>query len=278
MKIPSLRHLEVAVALGVLAFPMHAQTTTRDSLNRLLAVIPDSQLRRLLQTASQSGVSSSLLVRLFSYDTPVVALQTTGVNFPRRQVRPPRIDDSVLADVRPFSTNPIAEYRGGYLVTEAALGHITGRLDSIATPFELYYKLPDNGQLSNIRPGARLQLRLIDDAYGMSLRRTVFLSTATGAPLLLYYSDGGYAPHRLTLEDPPLQITQRQVTADAPYVVVVSLAGQTTRGLRAGERASVATPTQRFNVVTLESAAAPRRLPGAEGDSYHVTVLIYALP
>ena len=286
MAIRPWRLLIPLVGLCVLSLRAHSQPIPQDSVSRLIAAIPDSQVRRLLQTAAHSPGLAGVLARMLSYEAPLAARRTTGVAFPLQHFGPPRIPDSALADVRPYSTNPIIGYRGGYVITDTALGRLVGQLDSIATPFQLFYKLPENRKLPNVRPGMRLQLRLIDEAYGMSRHRTVFLTNEAGTPVLLYYSDGGPRPHQFLLTDPPIRITQQTGGRGgrgggggaAASAVNVELGGQAANGLRPGQRGQIEWQGRRFEVVVLESAVSASPNPSAEGDRYHVTVLVSALP
>lgn len=271
------RPFNAVLGLVILASPIYAQRPGQDALNRFIAAIPDSQVRRFWQDAARSSGLGSIVGQLVSNGRPVAARRLAQVSFPRQEFRPPRIAQSELADVRPYSSNPITEYRGRYVVTTVEPGHLTGRLDSITTPFELFYKLPENLPLAHVSPGTQLQLQLIDDSYGMSRHRKVFLTSESGTPLLLYYSDGSGTPYRVTLTDPPIQIAQQPSGRGGAFTVSISLAGQSTDGLRAGQRATMGSQGRRYEAVVLESAAG-RTDPEAEGDRYHVTILIYALP
>jgi hypothetical protein len=270
------RSVSTFAVLVLMALPADAQPSSDSALLRILSAIPDSQARRFWRDAARSSDLARMAAQMMSFERPVTPRRIARINPRALQFQPPLIPDSALADIVPFSTNPIAAFRGRFLVTSVARGRVTGRLDNHPTPFELYYKLPASRTLPNVRPGSPLELRLLDDSYGMSRRRRILLKSEAGALLLWYFSDGSNTPYRLRLTDPPILIAQQQREPRSVSTVDFSLGGQSTVSLRPGQSATVTWQGRRYEVVVLESVTGPRSRE-SEGDAYHVTVLLYAL-
>ena len=121
---------------------------------------------------------------------------------------PPVLPPELIATVEPFSRSPIGEYRGDYLVTDLFPERISGRLEKVQQPLDIYYRLPNKQQLP-IEKGARLSLTLFEDLVKEgSFVRIVNLSKDSSNTLLLYIADGSNEPYSKTIKELGLTIEE----------------------------------------------------------------------
>jgi hypothetical protein len=244
------------------------------SVDQLAAASPDSTMKQRWRDAAAKGQIPSLdsLPRVSTRLTTRTPAQV--VDTVRTPVRP-TIQQGVVATVRAFSTPPIELYSGAFTVTSATASSIIGSLAGRAEPFELIYKLPDTAQLAQPAPNAPHQLRVRDEVDNQSVRREFILSTNDRVPVLAYISDGGMRPYSRRFAELPLTVTQLAPGADSVSRVTVTLGGASTT-LRPGDRGRLTVGGGPIGVFVESSYWTPSaQVETAEGDAYHVTLMIY---
>lgn len=246
------------------------------SVDQIIDAVPDSAMKQRWRDAEARG-------QLPSFDSLPAASRGVTTRTPAqvadspRVPAPPSIQQGVVATVRPFSTRPVAEYVGAYVITSASAAAIRGTLAGRQEPFELHYKLPGGAQLIDIAPNAQYRLRVRDDVDNQSIRRDLILTTADRAPVLVYISDGGMRPYARRFDELPLSITQRAPGRDSVALVTVTLGGASAT-LRPGERGQLTFGGTPIGVFLESSYWTPSdRVETAEGDAYHVTLMLYRL-
>ena len=96
-------------------------------------------------------------------------------------------------------------------------------------------------------------------------------------PVLVYISDGGMRPYARRFDELPLSITQRAPGRDSVALVTVTLGGASAT-LRPGERAQLTFGGAPVGIFLENSYWTPsERVETAEGDAYHVTLMLYRL-
>jgi hypothetical protein len=244
------------------------------SVEQLEAASPDTAMKRRWREAAEKGQLPSL-DSLPAVQSRLTTRTPAQVTDSARQPTRPVIQQGVVATVRPFSTRPVEQYTGAFTVTNTTATSITGTLTGRSEPFELHFKLPDTTQLVAIAANSQQQLHVRDEVENSSMRREVILSTADRLPLLAYVSDGGTTPYQRRFEQFPLSLIQRPPARDSVSSVTVTLGGATAT-LRPGERTVLTVGGSRLGVLLLSSFWTPAaRVETAEGDPYHVTLMIY---
>lgn len=248
--------------------------TRVSSVDQLAAASPDSAMKQRWRDAAEKGQIPSLdslpTVRN-RLTTRTRAQVTDSVRPPAR----PNIQPGVVATVRAFSTRPVELYSGQFTVTSANNVSIVGTLPGRSEPFELHYKLPDTTQLVQPSPNTQHQLRVRDEVDNQSVRREFILSTNDRVPVIAYISDGGARPYSRRFAELPLSITQIAPGADSVARVAVTLGGATAT-LRPGERGRLTLGGAPIGVFVESSYWTPSdRVETAQGDAYHVTLMLY---
>jgi hypothetical protein len=266
---------------ATLAFSALACTRAADdtpprvsSVDQIIDAVPDSAMKQRWRDAAARG-------QLPAFDSLPASSRGVTTRTPAQVVDSPRvaaptgIQQGVVATVRPFSTRPVTQYAGAFVITSASAAVIRGTLAGRQEPFELHYKLPAGAQLMEPAPNAQHQLRVRDEVDNQSIRRELVLTTADRAPVLVYISDGGMRPYERRFDDLPLSITQRAPGRDSVAPVTVTLGGANAT-LRPGERAQFTVGGVPIGVFLESSYWTPSdRVETAEGDAYHVTLMLY---
>lgn len=250
------------------------QQTEVTSVDQIVAGAPDDSMKQRWREAEKKGQLPPLDT-LPPAGPPITQRTPARVQDSPRTPARPVIQDAVVATVQPFSTTALAQYAGPITITNATPTSIAGTLPGRADPFELHFKLPDRAQLQAPALKTEHRLRVRDEVQNQSLRRELFLSTASRAPLLVYVSDGGMRPYSRTFEEIPLTVTQLAPGADGVSRVTLALGGAAAT-LRPGERARLAAAGAALGVFLESSFWTPAdQVEAAEGDAYHVVFMLY---
>ncbi|HJU73574.1 MAG TPA: hypothetical protein VJ717_07495 [Gemmatimonadaceae bacterium] len=246
------------------------------SVDQITSAVPDSAMKQRWRDAADKGQLPPL-DSLPSAGRRVTVRTPAQIADTQRTPARPTIRQGVVATVRPFSRTPVEQYAGVFTITNATANSLTGTLTGRQEPLELHFKLPDTAQLVPIAPNAQHRLRLRDEVDNQSLRREIILSSNDRVPLLVYISDGGARPYTRRFDDIPLSITQRAPGRDSVALVTVTLGGASTT-LRPGQRGRLTVGGAPIGVFLENSYWTPSdRVETAEGDAYHVTLMLYRL-
>jgi hypothetical protein len=159
-------------------------------------------------------------------------------------------------------------------VTSSTPSAIVGTLTGRTEPFELHYKLPDTTQLAAVQPNAQYRLRVRDELENQSLRRELMLSASDSRPLLFYVSDGGSRPYSRRFPE-GFTVTQGAPGRDSVARVTVTLGGSTAT-LGPGQSARLTVGGIAIAVFLQNSYWTPAdKIETAEGDAFHVTLMLY---
>lgn len=244
------------------------------SVDQIIAAVPDSAMKQRWRDAAARG-------QLPALDSLPVSSRAVTTRTPAQVVDSPRvpaapgIQQGVVATVRPFSTRPVTEYAGAYVIASASASAIRGTLEGRQEPFELHYKLPAGAQLIDLAPNAQYQLRVRDEVDNQSIRRELIVTAADRVPVLVYISDGGMRPYTRRFAELPLSITQRPPGPDSIATVIVTLGGASAT-LRPGQRAQLTVGGAAIGIFLESSYWTPSdRVETAEGDAFHVTLMLY---
>jgi hypothetical protein len=132
-----------------------------------------------------------------------------------------------------------------------------------------------NAQPLAIRASDSLTLTLRDEVVDGSMRQLVHLRAARDPAILMYVSDGARTPYARRFEDIPLAVTQDRTGSDNVAAVSVNYAGQSFRMLP-GDRRQARDANGTVELFLQSSYfTPPERVALAEGDPYHVTLVVY---
>jgi hypothetical protein len=173
----------------------------------------------------------------------------------------------------------MASYRGALIVTTASEGRVAGTFAD-QRPFEILYRLPRQRSLPGVSQGSPHQLEYREAVVDESLRRDVFLSDSAG-PILLYVTDGARTPYRRAIGKLQLVLQQNPPSGDRTGAgagcssVTVSYRGSRLT-LFPGESRGIAGVGGPVRFYLVSSWWRPQDAgQEAEGDPYHVMVLVY---
>lgn len=265
--------------LAYVAWPRaaHGQQSRAATVERLIRSIPDERTQQFLRVAAANGLLERVLDVILPQNQ-FVTRTNARVPVARQQSNRPRIPASVLADVRPFSETPVIQAAGPFRVLSSRPGLIVGRVADKPDPVELFYKLPENRQVIGVPPNSVLTITLRDETFGMAQHREVTLLAGDGRPLLYFLSDGSPRPYARSVASQTLRIVQQAPDATGRAPVSIAGTGFAPQVIRVGSRTVVGPVGRQSEFVLLESSVPSEASRSSEGDAYHVTILMYALP
>ena len=274
MQIPPIRSILLgATLLAACGRATEDKPARVSSVDQLVAASPDSAMKQRWRDAAAKG-------QLPSFESLPAVQQRVAVRTPAQVADSPRvpaaptIQQGVVATVRAFSRTPVPQYAGAFSVTSSTASAIVGTLTGRTEPFELHFKLPDTTQLSAVQPNAQYRLRVRDELENQSIRRELMLSASDSRPLLFYLSDGGSRPYSRRFPE-GLTVAQGAPGRDSVALVTVTLGGSTAT-LRPGQSARLTVGGVAIAVFLQSSYWTPAdKIETAEGDAFHVTLMLY---
>jgi hypothetical protein len=259
---------------GLVACSSATQQPTRitrvDNVEQIVASIPDSAMRTRWRQAAANGQLPDLRT-LPVPAAPVATRKRVVIHGNEPLPRGLLIPDQAVADVRLVGADTLREYRGPITLRDSTAGRLTGFLSSRA-PVEIQYKLPANQRLM-LMPGTLL-LTYRDDVVNHSLRRELLL-TASEVPVLMHLNDGSSTPYDRTFREFALRVRQTgQVEQHVSPVEITYRDQQLVLRLGERKRARDANGEVEFFLLSSHYLQAGEILT-AEGDPYHVTLMMY---
>lgn len=191
----------------------------------------------------------------------------------------PSLPDGEVASAEVWSSVPVQEYRGPFLLLGAAPDLLAGRLDGKQkdATFEVHFRLPGNTEQVAVEKGTNLQLNYRDRVMDGALQRRIVLHDGKGRVPLLYLAEGSSNPYRTEIKSLGLTITQQgQEPGATPAVTVTRSRGETVT-LLPGEQEILGKAENPLRVHLLESIArSPQQAMLTEGQPYYVRLMIHS--
>ncbi|MBE9561036.1 MAG: hypothetical protein IMF15_09620 [Proteobacteria bacterium] len=185
----------------------------------------------------------------------------------------PSIHESVIADIQPFSTVAITEYKGELQIIENKPGLLIGKIQKLDSQLELYYKLPIKNKVLPLKKKATLQLTLRDDVQDSALQRRIVLSDDGVIAPFVYISEGSNRPYNETIKEIGLKIQQEDKSEHPPVKVTYK---NKTVVVKQGERRKIQIGDKTIEVYLVSSVAINlKEQVLREGQPYYVRLVIY---
>ncbi len=271
------QRLLAALALSVSACSSATQSQpaqrprTVESVEQITASIQDSAMRERWRQAAAAGQLPSLST-LPVPDTAISTRKRVTVTGDVPLTRGPVIAPQTVADVRLVGLDTLRAYRGPITLGDTAGGRLRAALTAGTPAVEIHYKLPGNQPLL-VLPGPH-SLVYRDEMVNNTMRRELLL-TSPNAPVLLHLNDGGAAPYDRAFRELPLRVRQVGQAEQRVSPVEITYADQQLV-LRPGERRRARDGAGEVEFFVLSSYyLQPAEIETAEGDPYHVIMMMY---
>jgi hypothetical protein len=269
------------VAVSSLVLSACAVTTESQlkPIDKVLTGVPDPAMKERWRNADAAGALPPINA-VPAAKQPVALRRPVWVQVAAAEPSRPVIAAQAIVAAQPFSRVPVTQYDGAFQITSHRPGVLIGTLKDRTEPLELYYRLPRQKQLLDIKEKIVLNLKLRDEVVDTALQRRVILHTAQGTTPFVFIAEGSQQPYRQTIEE--LKLTVEQLPADeapkevAQHPFVKLTYGDASLTLKPGERGKLGEGERALEAYLLESLAIePQLTLLREGQPYYVNVILY---